>query len=135
MRHIVALLIALALATVAEAQTASITLTWTAPGDDGNVGKATIYALRYSTAPPAADTLSWWNAATPATGLPAPATAGMTQTVTLAPIGGFAAGSYYFAIRAFDEMDNASPISNIALRSVAVVDATPPGRITDLRSP
>ena len=43
----------------------SVTLSWTAPGDDGTVGRATSYEMRYSDQPVAGqDTLSWWNGAT-----------------------------------------------------------------------
>src|SRR5439155_7084174 len=44
-------LLSLAVASAAQAQTSptSIQVTWTAPGDDGTVGTATQYDLRYST--------------------------------------------------------------------------------------
>ncbi len=54
--------------------TTTVELTWNAPGDDGTVGRATSYDLRYSTATIDAGT---WAAATPVTGEPSPALAGM----------------------------------------------------------
>src|SRR5262245_12230929 len=68
------ILLALALAAIAQvlaaapagAQTSadsSVVVQWTAPGDDGNVGRATTYQLRYRTSSVSGtDTTSWWNA-------------------------------------------------------------------------
>ena len=58
--------------TVLAADDTSITLGWTAPGDDGDRGTAARYDLRYSLdqLPPA------WNIATPMDSLPAPRLAG-----------------------------------------------------------
>lgn len=93
----------------ARAATVSATLRWTAPGDDGVIGRAQAYALRYSTAP---ITAANFNAATPATGLPAPGLPGSTEVHTLT---GLAAGTlYYVAIKTADEAGNWSAISNVA---------------------
>jgi Fibronectin type III domain len=132
-------LLALALATTAlmdpstaSGQTSadsSVTLEWTAPGDDGNVGRATTYALRYRTTPPSTDTLSWWNAATSVSGLPAPSNAGTTETFlvrSLTPL-----TTYYFILRAADEVPNWSGFSNVASKTTGG-DATPPSAIADL---
>ena len=55
----------------AVASDSTATLSWTATGDDGTVGRASRYDLRYRTTPiSGVDTLSWWNAATAATGVP-----------------------------------------------------------------
>jgi hypothetical protein len=100
----------------------SVTLRWTAPGDDGASGRAAAYDVRYSTSPITAVN---FGAAPAATGEPAPATAGSTETFT---INGLAAGtSYYFAMKTRDEAGNWSAISNIAFMpggTVAVDDAT-----------
>jgi hypothetical protein len=87
----------------------SISLTWSAPGDDGVSGTATSYLIRYSFQPitsPAA-----WNAATPVTtGIPRPVTAGSVQSLTL---GGLPpSATLYFAIRAADEEGNLAGLSN-----------------------
>src|SRR5882762_4518641 len=58
-----------------------VTLFWTAPGDNGFVGRATVYTMRYSPKSVGPDTLAWWNAATPVTGLPAPSKPGAADSV------------------------------------------------------
>ena len=86
----------------------SITLTWTAPGDDGNVGTATTYDIRYSTS-----TINDgnWASATQVTGEPAPQVAGTVQSVV---VSGLSAGAtYYFAIKTADEVPNWSALSNV----------------------
>ena len=98
----------------AAAGTATITLTWTAPGDDGQNGVASQYDLRYLTS-----SISETNFAlsTQVSGEPAPALAGTTQTVT---VGGLNYGTtYYFALKTADERGNWSAISNIAVRTAA----------------
>jgi Fibronectin type III domain len=137
-RRRVALAVALSiglglLATGAAAQTAadsSVTLLWTAPGDDGNVGTASQYALRYRTVPiSGTDTLTWWNAATPASGLPTPRPAGSTDSVTVRSLQPLT--TYYFIIRAADEVPNWSGFSNVAVKTTSG-DATPPAAVADL---
>ena len=56
-------------------------LLWTASGDDGNVGRASLYDLRYSTAPVAADTATWFSQAQAAYGLSLPSPAGQLDSV------------------------------------------------------
>lgn len=118
----------------ARAQVTSITLDWTAPGDDGNVGTATSYQGRWSTVRP--DTTSttamdtWWNGATVITGLPTPTLAGTTQSVVVA--GSFNPNTYYFVIRAADEVPNFSGYSNLAIK--VITDTFAPARILDLRT-
>jgi subtilisin family serine protease len=84
-------------------------LTWTATGDDGNVGRASRYEIRYSTAP--IDDTSW-SGATLVTG-PDPLTAGSPQSFEVGSLA-FSTG-YYFAIKAFDEFNNAGPLSNVPM--------------------
>lgn len=133
---VLAALAALGLAFVAPraaAQTAAdstVTLLWTAPGDDGNVGTASRYDLRYRTVPiSGTDTLTWWNAATLVSGLPTPHPAGSTDSVRvrgLTPL-----TTYYFIIRAADEVPNWSGFSNVATKTTTG-DATPPAAVADL---
>lgn len=93
----------------------SITLTWTAPGDDGNSGRASAYELRYSDQPiTGQDTTSWWNAATSAGSVPAPQSAGGRESFTVTGLQ--TGGVYYFAIRTMDEVPNTSGYSNLAVR-------------------
>jgi fibronectin type III domain protein len=91
----------------------SITLDWTAPGDDGTVGQASSYDLRYSTASVGIDTLSWWNGASQATGEPAPKPSGSTDSYTVTNL--TQGTTYYFVIRALDEVGNISGFSNVAV--------------------
>jgi len=118
------------------AQVASITVRWTAPGDDGDIGAASSYDMRWSSVPP--DTTNavafsvWFTSAASVPNMPAPALAGTPQSVVVAPVGGFVSGqTYYFVIRSRDERDNVSLLSNVAVRALA--DVTPPRRIFDLR--
>lgn len=114
------------------AQVASITLDWTAPGDDGSIGTASSYQMRWSSSRP--DTTSqaaldaWWTASASVPSLPAPLLAGTRQSVTV--VGPFGPGSYYFVMRASDEVLNWSAYSNVA--SKTILDTVPPGRVIDL---
>ncbi|HEY6573241.1 MAG TPA: fibronectin type III domain-containing protein [Candidatus Eisenbacteria bacterium] len=117
----------------AHAQTSpdsSVVLQWTAPGDDGNTGRATSYDLRYRTVSVSGtDTLSWWNSATQVSGEPVPGTAGSTDSLRvrgLTPL-----TTYYFIIRAADEVPNWSGYSNVASKTTTG-DTTPPAAITTL---
>lgn len=86
----------------------SATLNWTAPGDDGNLGRATLYDVRYSTT---LITDANWASASQASGEPAPATAGAAESFT---VKGLAAGTtYYFGLKTSDEANNPSPLSNV----------------------
>ncbi len=87
----------------------AVSLHWTAPGDDGLVGQAALYDLRYSTAP---ITASNFGAAEHVLGLPPPRPPGNTETFSLAGL--IAGQKYYFAIKTADEALNWSAISNIS---------------------
>jgi hypothetical protein len=104
----------------------SVALSWTAPGDDGNVGTASSYDMRYSQTPVAADTAGWWASATSVGTMPPPLRAGSRESFIVA---GLAPGAtYYFAIRSSDEVPNVSGFSNIAVKqttSGGVTLATP----------
>lgn len=82
------------------------TMQWTATGDDGNVGTATTYDLRYSSNPL---NTSNWDSATQVTGEPVPSVAGTTEIFT---VNGLSKGYIYFAIKAIDEAGNTSVLSN-----------------------
>ena len=101
----------------ARAGAESIVLRWTAPGDDGNVGRATAYEVRYSESPVSGtDTTSWWNAAVSAGTLPPPQSAGIRESFT---VSGLDSGrTYHFGIRTADEVPNWSGYSNISVRAV-----------------
>lgn len=89
--------------------TNSLTLAWTATGDDGNAGTAAAYELRFSLTP---ITESNWLGATLITGLPAPAPAGTNETLVVTGLGG--GTTYYFALKTADEQGNVSALSSLA---------------------
>lgn len=123
-------LAALASPGAAAGSTTSVTLVWTAPGDDGTAGRATRYDLRYSRyAISGTDTLGWWNAATLVnmTGK-FPSASGTLESVV---VSGLTVGVQYYAImRTADEVPNWSAYSNVA--SFVAADKTPPTHIADL---
>ncbi len=103
----------------------TISLSWAAPGDDGTTGTATSYDIRYSTS---VITLANWGSATQATGEPAPASSGTTQTFTLSGLQG--SRTYYVAIRTTDEVGNISGLSNVINRTT--LDNVAPAPVRDL---
>ena len=119
MRPTVALVLACAgialLPRLAPAQTVtfnSVSLTWTAPGDDSLSGTASQYDLRYSTAPITATNFA---SASRFTGTPNPSPSGTKENATVT---GLSSGTtYYFALKTGDEVPNWSGISNVISRS------------------
>ena len=96
---------------VIESQTTlgTITLNWTAPGDDGNTGTATSYDLRYTLRNSRID----WESATQVVGEPSPGAAGSSESFTvngLDPV-----TEYSFALKTADEVPNVSAMSNTAV--------------------
>jgi|GEM_PF-554750 len=109
--------------------TSSMLLTWTAPGDDGAVGTASLYDIRYSTSPIV--TAGDFSAALLVSGEPAPAVAGTSQNMTVTGLG--ANTLYYFAMKTQDEMPNSSAVSNApSLSTVAAADTVAPSAVADL---
>jgi len=103
------------------------TLSWTAPGDDGNTGTAFAYEFRYSTGPITDE--SSWDSAEILQGSPEPDVAGTEQlweVATLTP-----GGSYYLAMRTRDEAFNWSGISS-PVQVTVPLDENPPARVEDL---
>lgn len=104
----------------------AITLTWTAPGDDGSVGRATSYDLRRSTS---TITPLNFDLATRVTGLTAPLPAGSTESYT---VNGLSPDTtYHFAIKSADEAGNISPISNVVVQKTAAIACVPSWQCTD----
>jgi len=88
----------------------SITLNWTSVGDDGTTGTADSYDIRYRAGMPI--TSNNWNSATQCSGEPMPQAPGNSETYSVT---GLAAGTtYYFGIKAGDEVPNWSGLSNVA---------------------
>jgi hypothetical protein len=94
-----------------EATSTTVTLTWTAPGDDGNTGTASTYDIRYSTE---TITDANWGPAIQCSDEPAPAAADAEHTFTVTGLSPDT--TYYFAVKTADEVPNWSGLSNIASR-------------------
>ncbi len=106
----------------------SATLVWTAVGDDGLIGKATSYDIRYSLA---SITSANWGSATTVTGEPAPKTSGQSETFTVNGLS--AQTTYFFAIKVSDEIPTWSGLSNVAAgATLPGVDTTAPANVTTL---
>jgi len=106
------------------------TVSWTAPGDDGTTGTATLYDVRYLEGGAEIDAANW-DSATPATGEPGPQAAGNAETFTIT---GLTAGQeYHIALKTGDEVPNWSGVSN-SPRAIPA-DEVAPAAVTDLRSP
>ncbi len=87
----------------------SFRLTWTAPGDDGIVGTASEYDIRYSQQKITPEN---WGAATKVSQPPAPKTGGEPETLLVSQMR--APVNYYFALMTADEVPNWSGMSNVA---------------------
>ena len=111
---------------IASGSDSSLTVTWTAPGDDGERGQAASYDLRYSLSPLPAG----WDTAVAVAGLASPRRAGLPETVTVGSLERHKV--YQLALRTTDDVGNVSGLSNVV--EVETGDLTPPGRITDLRT-
>jgi hypothetical protein len=88
----------------------SITLCWTATGDDGDVGTASSYDLRILMGDPITE--DNWGSAYQYPGEPAPSVAGSTDSMCVAGL--MEDSTYYFALVACDEATNCSGRSNCA---------------------
>lgn len=110
----------------ARAQTDSLRVDWTAPGDDGAIGTASAYEMRFSTSP--LDEAGW-SSATSVPGLPAPQPAGTRQSTM---VRGLTSGTtYWFGIKTVDEAGNWSSLSNV-LRWDWVYDTAAPAAPSSL---
>ena len=112
---------------IAMGDTVSVTLEWTAPGDDGGVGTCECYELRWSTDSTAL--VEGFTGGVPGCNVFDPLPAGSTESHTVAGLE--SETFYFFAVKAVDEAGNWSPLSNV-LR-VLTPDSEAPDRIADLR--
>jgi len=86
----------------------AITVLWTAPGDDADVGTATSYDLRYSTSE---ITDGNWSSATQVSSEPTPSATGSSESMTVSGL--TESTIYYFALKTSDEVPNESGLSNV----------------------
>ena len=93
---------------ISEITTSSITLTWTAPGDDGNSGTASQYDIRYSTS---GINESTWDMASQCANEPKPQPAGSKEKFTLTRRS--PETTYYLALKTADEVFAWSQLSNV----------------------
>lgn len=114
--------------TLSDATQTTISLSWTAPGDDNSTGTATSYDIRYSTS---AINDSNWSSASQLIGEPTPASAGTAES---AVVNGLVANvTYYFAMKTSDEVSNTSALSNVpSLATLPAPDVTAPSAISNL---
>lgn len=107
--------------------TAEVDFVFTASGDDGDVGQASFYDIRYST-----DSLVLiaWDNALQVQGEPTPKIAGSDEFFTL-NINVVSEKTYYFALRVGDNNNNWSVSSNII--SINVPDLIPPAMVINFQ--
>jgi WD40 repeat protein len=99
-------------------------LTWTAPGDDGDLGLIAQYDIRYASG----DLAAGWDSAVKLPFPGSPARAGKAETVALPVLG---PGTWQFGVRSADEVPNWSELSNLATVTV-IPDTTAPAPVMDL---
>jgi len=118
----------------------SIWLRWTATGDDGTIGRAARYDIRYSTfAIQGTDTVGWWNSATIVNTIgkvPPPPNMPDSVLVTSVTYG----QRYYAMMRVADEVPNWSRFSNLARFDVVTgvedeLVPAPPARVQAAPNP
>jgi hypothetical protein len=87
-----------------------VSLTWTAPGDDGDIGTASIYDVRYDLVEILDDDA--FEAATQAEGEPAPQVSGSIETFLVTNLASDT--PYFFAMKSIDDAGRDSELSNLA---------------------
>jgi hypothetical protein len=88
-----------------------VTLAWTAPGDDGVTGTASVYDIRYASFPV---TEGNWATCTRASTEPEPAAPGTEQSAVINTGSG---ADFHFALKTSDEASNWSDLSNVVIAS------------------
>jgi dipeptidyl aminopeptidase/acylaminoacyl peptidase len=87
----------------------SISLHWTSPGDDGLEGTAARYDFRHARSPLNEES---WDLATRVEAAPAPTPAGGIERIVVDGLE--LEATYYLALKAVDESENSSSLSNVA---------------------
>ncbi len=96
----------------------SISLVWTAPGDDDNTGKAASYVVKTSTYPILTE--ADWLSAEGKPGEPVPSAAGTIERMTIRNL--ISASYVYVGMRAVDDFFNMSPMGNSVKALVRGID-------------
>lgn len=104
---------------IEEIGTTTLAISFSAPGDDKNIGQAKNYELRYSQKTINED--NFWQA-TKISDMPKPDMAGTKQKIIVSDLE--PGETYYFALVSFDEAENFSEISNVV--SAKTIDNLPP---------
>jgi len=104
-------------------QAPSVTLRWTATGDDNRTGTARRYLLRYDTT--RIETATDFAQARAVDAPPLPAPAGRTETAVVDAADGLTSDrTYYFALVAVDDAENRSPRATPTQRAVLTREIT-----------
>jgi len=101
----------------------SATITFTAPGDDGLVGKAQGYEVRYRAGTAMSEDNFMGPGTTPVTG-PQPGDSGSAQTITVDKL--LPETDYYVGIRAYDDCHNTGPLAVVHFRTADRVNGEVP---------
>lgn len=104
----------------------TVMVNWTSPGDDGNIGTATQYDLRYYTA---TITDANWASATRVTGVQTPKAAGTRDSFLVTGL--TPNTTYYFALKSSDDAGNVSPLSNVVTHTTSQ-EQTAPAAVTGM---
>ncbi|MDD5688205.1 MAG: carbohydrate-binding protein [Elusimicrobia bacterium] len=109
----------------------SVVLSWTSVGNDGNIGTASVYDIRYANV---SINESNWATATQCSGEPVPLPSGTPQSYTVQNLS--AGITYYFAMKVRDDMlTNWSGISNVVIKVTPLIKIMPLGDSITARSP
>jgi len=100
------------------------TLLWTAPGDDGNAGRASHYEIHYSASPisdsaDSATFAAWWTGSSTILSnslVPAPSYSGQPDSTHVPNLS--YGSTYYFVLRTQDDAQNWSYFSNVAVATI-----------------
>jgi hypothetical protein len=102
-----------------------VELEWTAPGDDGMTGQASVYDLRFTSS--SFD----WQTAEKALEIPSPEPAESLETFIVKKL--LSDTAYIFALKTADAAGNWSDLSNIVNFTTGKIDQSPPAPVLDLR--